>query len=74
MEETFQLTRCEKVQPIYKNDKDVLETVVQVSSAEEDLDLNFIRVFAYNFDGEVEPCNYNIESEQPYPFFNNLIH
>ena len=43
----------EDVQPIHENDEDVSETVVQVSSNdEEDLDLDFIREFAYNYDGE----------------------
>ena len=50
--ETFQPTQSEEdVQPIHKNDGDVSETVVQVSSDEEDSDFDFIRVFAYNSDG-----------------------
>ena len=39
MEEMFQLTQCEDVQPIHERDKDVSEIVVQVSSAKENLDL-----------------------------------
>ena len=55
MEETFQPTQCEEdVQPIHENDEDVFEAVVQVSLVEEDLDFDLIRVFEYNYDGEVE--------------------
>ena len=43
-----QPTQCEEdVQSIHKND-DVSETVVQVSSDEEESDFDFLRVFAYN--------------------------
>ena len=49
MKETFQLTQWEEdVQPIHEYDENVSETVVQVSSDEEDLDLEFIRVFCVN--------------------------
>ena len=52
-EKTFQLTQCEEdVQPFHENDEDVSETVMQVSSDEEDSDLDFIRAFAWNSDGE----------------------
>ena len=55
LEKTFQMIQCEEdVQLIHKNDDDVSETVMQVSSNEEDLDLDFIRVLAYNSDCEVE--------------------
>ena len=53
--ETFQLAQFEEDnQPIHENDEDVSETVVQVSSDEEDSDCDFIRVFVYNSDGEVK--------------------
>ena len=57
MEETFQLPQCkaeneEDDLPITESD-DVSETVRQISSDdEEDSVFDFIRVFAYNSDGE----------------------
>ena len=55
MEEMIQPAQCEEdVQPIHENEY-VSETVVQGSSSdEEDSDFDFIRLFAYNSDGEVE--------------------
>ena len=58
MEETFQLPHCkdeneEDDLPITESDDDVSETVRQISSDdEEDSVFYFIRVFAYNSDGE----------------------
>ena len=58
MEETFQLPQCEDENeeddlPITESDDDVSETVRQISSDdEEDSVFDFIRVFAYNSDGE----------------------
>ena len=55
MEEMIQPAQCEEdVQPIHENEY-VSETVVQGSSSdEEDSDFDFVRLFAYNSDGEVE--------------------
>ena len=58
MEETFQLPHCkdeneEDDLTITESDDDVSETVRQISSDdEEDSVFDFIRVFAYNSDGE----------------------
>ena len=58
MEETFQLLHCkdeneEDDLPITESDDDVSETVRQISSDdEEDSVFDFIRVIAYNSDGE----------------------
>ena len=58
VEETFQLPQCEDENeeddlPITESDDDVSETVRQISSDdEEDSVFDFIRVFAYNSDGE----------------------
>ena len=57
-EKTFQLPQCEAENeeddlPIPESDDDVSETVRQISSDdEEDSVFDFIRVFAYNSDGE----------------------
>ena len=57
-EETFQLPQCkaenkEDDLPIPESHDDVSETVRQISSDdEEDSVFDFIRVFAYNSDGE----------------------
>ena len=58
VEETFQLPQCkaeneEDDLPITESDDDVSETVRRISSVdEEDSVFDFIRVFAYNSDGE----------------------
>ena len=58
VEETFQLPQCEDENeeddlPITESDDDVSETVRQISSDdEEDSVFDFIRIFAYNSDGE----------------------
>ena len=50
MEETFQPTQYEEdVQPIHQNYEDVSETIVQVSSDEEDWDFDFVRVICVKF-------------------------